>query len=488
MSTMTHPEGDDLVIGVIPNPPVLGGSMIDTEGIWKLKIDEYRSPLTASTAPVDAKHRAKCLLSLAIGLSISDDKLVKVYENDVAFLPPLDTTNMDPYVRHLDYDRKDRMRYLLELRKKYIAAQTELTRRQLNSDEDRFLNNCLLVNIVAARLMLNRMLAITHGARLRAVGRNPQAVHVEIELKLWNRQFTRKLAKFCLRHPWLKLDLENAFNAVRLHRSSYEEICLMLPDSNDKTARQVWLQALDPLPAEATSSSTVAERVFSTVQSIIGGQSESGRETPATTDPAEPDLGLLSTGVECPICTSDLYVSPSDDLLDEQPLANPVSAQDESTAGPSSASGGTANAVAESSGSSQEPQTGFGGVIGQFSNLGVLANSTTTEDIPDLPRNYAPQCTTGCDRQHNVDLWKAQDSEDNSVPKVVFCPQCNNGFHAECIWKWIEETGLLAGSNCPFCRAPMSPAYIQNVVRPKVLAEQRRVRLERRRLAKLRAL
>ncbi|KAK5048487.1 hypothetical protein LTR84_005577 [Exophiala bonariae] len=422
MSVQAVSNVESFDIKVIPDPPALDGTLIESGDSWEFSIGQARSPLTASTAPEDAAYRAQCLRALTIGLSRSHDRLGKAFGDHTMWVPAKNEVSMDKYLVSSNRDPSSSYGYLFRLRTQYTNAQLQLRGRYCANSKEKFLNMCLQVHTLAIRLIINRMMAANHVAHIRVEGRNNQAVELEVRLKRWDQQLGRKLAKFCSRHPWLKLDFENTFNATRQKSRLYEETLIFLPDLNGKV-----ISRLSDIPA---------------------------------------------TGVDCPICTEDLYVGPSDDLVEEQPVPDQELVPVVSINNPSS-------------------QTRLGGIFKYMAaGLWPLQGVATTklrgimEDVarvfwrpdlgtdstpispptPVLRYNYTKECTFSCIKQANIDFWDALDSEDNALPKPVFCRDCQNGFHAECLDQWVngDEDGFKL--DCPFCRTPFSPDFVETKI------------------------
>lgn len=328
---------------------------------------------------------------------------------------------------------------------------------------------CLTVNLRVGELILTRAWAVQLEGQLEKLGRDVQLVDWSIGFEVWNRQFMSKITKYRIRHPWLKIDVENAFRKVHGPDKDGEEF---FPDHVRVVSNPEKLKALG-VPVELipglqqpeeeavltpiAPEPTLVQRTLSNFPSFVPASWNNIAE-PTPTPIAETHADHeAEPGVECPICAMDLYVPTQDDLFQEG-VALPDGLSDTIDSEPLA------------------PPPSLSPAANLFSQFGRAAHYVVSELWPPAPPQPIFDHTTGvCTKwvcYERPNFWKEEpEAQDFVPPQPVFCPQCKTGFHTECIWRWIEGTQR-RNRKCPYCRNGMGRHYVQNVVEPKVIAER----------------
>jgi hypothetical protein len=478
----------------IPNPPNLAGRVIISgKDTWEFEVDSP-SPLKANTTPSEAAYRTECLNELVSGLTIFDDRLSLLITDGIRTLRPSDLEGMSSAALCQDYQRRDQIDQHLDLWAAYQNAFSkiaDMVEEDKESDQARFLVACLRVNFRVYALMATRFALKGCEERLRAAGRENEAVDTQVELRVWDQQLSRKVSKFSSDHLWLTLGLKNVFSRNEQLKHSHPACPPPAP-------------AATPVVCSTNTpghEATRAQRALGMFESLIGarrGYNPQAITVATTTIPTHltgmhtdknVGSGSICSDVECPICTSDLYVSPPADLFRQEQRPRPSTApagsfsdEEDPPVYPrvrreNRRPGWSAKPVVP------VPRNVWATVLA--SQLGGLAQSIANKISPFLTtpkKPVAPRkvCVVG-----GREFWIAPGPREVVPPKPFFCTTCRKGFHIECIWEWFT-TSNLPNRKCPYCRSSMDRYYVEYIVRPMMLGERRRKRRERRRLARAR--
>lgn len=454
--------------GYIADPPIQTGSIIDSGTSWEFGFDLDPSPLTASTNPADAKFRTQCLDHLSYGLKVYGDRLAQFCEDDVRQLQPSERKNFDKYENF----RELTFQGLADVRARYRAAIAAIKQKPGISDQDRFLKACLTVNLRVGELVLTRAWALQLEIRLNKLGRDVQRVDWAVGFEVWNRQFMGKVIKYCIRHPWLKLEVENVYRKVsgddKGGEMCFSDHVRIVSNPEGLKALGVPVQLIPGLqqPDEAVLTPIAPEpsfvqRILSNFPSLVPTSwNDSVEPTPTAIAETHADHET-KPGVECPICAMDLYVATTDDLFQEG-----VALPD-----------GLSDAIDGEPPALLPPPPSLSPAANLVSQVGRAAHYVVNELWPPAPPQPTFDHTTGVCTEgpcyEGPNFWKEEPKDQDFVPppQPVFCPQCKTGFHTECIWQWFQGNRL-RGHKCPYCRTSIGQHHVRNVVEPKVMAER----------------
>lgn len=466
-------------------PPNLAGRItISGEDTWEFEVDDS-SPLKATTTSSEAVYRTECLNDLASGLTIFDDRLSLLATDDIRTLRPSDLEGRSSSALRQDNHRRKLIEQHFNLWAASHTAFSEIL--HLNEDEEseqaRFLAACLRVNFRVYSLMAARYVLKGCEQRLKGAGRDNEVVDTQVELNVWDRELCCKVKKFCSSHPWLTLDLKGVFSSngplQNFHPPGPASDASATSSTSTPTEQAHNVdQQQQPVGTPGRSArsnghrSTRAQWLLSVFESLVGARRGHSLQATATTQGTGTDIvdpcSVPGSDVECPICTLDLYVSPSDNHREEaEPLREsiPITISDPETP--------ALRSRRNFSGTELVSQLG---AVAQY-----IANmvSPTTKTIVTTKKQIArcKVCTGG------EKLWVAQTGQEIIPPKPFFCPTCRKGYHIECIWKWFNE-GAWRNRKCPCCRTSVDRSFVEHFVRPRMLAERRRKRKERCRLAR----
>lgn len=451
-------------IPYIPTPFMLSGRIKIKDGAWMFGINNCNpSPLQAMTTPETAGLRILCLQNLASGLTLFDKRLLELYNADIRGIRHSDFEGMSPEMLAQDEYLWDLELHQDHLWKMYDQVYSRITGEILlwgDDEQGRFVLACLQVHCRAQALLASRYaLAVCEG-RMEAAGLEGAVVDTQIELGVWQHQLECKVREFCSEHPWVNLDLSRLVSS-----DGPRGTCGQFPFAASATESALGLQSRlmaqlqgnpgRPIQANVGLQFPVTQFVLSTLENFIGvrrGHSHSQDSFPQGPETDTDNSAGLNSGVECPICGLDLYVSPPDDPPREECRS-------------------TMHAKL-----GRNPQC----VVNKFSSalIGSQKTATATTTIPDGPK--------GC--MVTREFWLEHDHNEFIPPKPVFCPGCRHGCHKECFLKWNTPVPGIPARNrqdCPNCHTQREKQRREQQRRQR--HEQRREqRREPRRLAKLR--
>ncbi|KAK5048488.1 hypothetical protein LTR84_005578 [Exophiala bonariae] len=445
-------------------PPLIVGHLEESGREWKFKVGSHYSLFKAKTRPTDAASRIRCLEALAQGLSISSDKLSQSSTSEIRTIRDSDLTALDSSIVDWIRGQQTLLGYFADRRMKYEEACLgieELCQNPGLSEKDRFLNTCIKINLLAANLTWGKIMHDISSMLLWVAGRENESTDAEIERQAWTLLLQRKYKTFCRSHEWQRLNLEVAFTKPLPPRSNSELVMERITSFLAMSDKD-WLKLVDPVQhiVDDRMPSTIPmiepnrlQRAISLVHSLTGTKKEDHHHaTPAT-------CGTESgTGIDCPICSMDLYESVPDDFYKLEKVEMPAE-------------------------HSAPASTGLRDSVVNFIqtvaiNLWVSTPTTTTKapsTTPGFPR-YVPTCEDTC-KETAGDWWVLSNTTVAIPPRPVFCPTCRKGFHVTCLWEWLRGRRARSRS-CPFCQTNLDRAFVQGTLLPALQAERHRKRNE----------
>lgn len=469
-----------------PVPARFIGEVNESEDQWVFKVSHYYSPLKAKTSPTDAASRIRCLESLATGLSHFCDRLSKQYTSDNRTLKDSDMTGLDAPI--IDWIRAEetRLREFQDSRKQYedFALEIKNVLNNLeNSTHDQFLNACIRVNLLTVSLTFGKWIHDISSMLLWLAGREDASIDAEIERQVWSQLLDYKVNCFTKNHRWLKLRL-NPTASRNMPSEPKDALVIDRLETFLKMSKKDWLKVIDPvqrigddqeIPLNPNIDPNPFQRAYSMIQWAFGVR----KKHKHLTAPAPGSEFETRTGIECSICTMDLYERLPDhffDIVAQPPNPNPPSQT------PAPANIGGLHGLLPNF---------FRAAIDQAGDFAQtvainLWNSNPTATATNLPPATNPTRHTSVDGDNcnpDPEWWKIASRAVFIPPRPIFCPSCRKGFHVECLWEWLKGRRLDGhnGRNCPFCRTSMDQGYVKDVVRPALKAELLRKRQERRR-------
>jgi hypothetical protein len=225
----------------------------------------------------------------------------------------------------------------------------------------------------------------------------------------------RQHKNFSKTHQWQKLHLAVASKRNMPPRAK-SKILLERLNSFLAMSGKNWLKLVDPVqrierthPPTPTVEPNRLKRVFSLVHSLAGTKKEDNHHIiPATCETA------TGTGIDCPICSMDLYESVPDDFykLDEVDMPAPTSAP---------------------------ANSGIRGSVVNFIQTVAInlwtSTPTTTIKNPSATTDVGAQvltCEDTC-KWTEGNWWRLTNQTVVIPPRPIFCPTCRNGFHVTCL-------------------------------------------------------